>query len=238
MHSGPICQIVPQDILDPDRLSLIYKSPATLYWSDDWSPDFYLLLARAGFISVCLDHPQYGQLLIPQIQAGYAVLDWQNRHCGRSMNRWQRSSRFAEQEYRLSLDHDLEAIVDGIRQTHGDENWLEGRYVELVRELARSGTREDFRLMTVGLLAREGELIAGEIGYRVGRVYTSLSGFFRRDNRLDNHAGKLQLHLLAEELEARGFAFWNLGQPEMAYKIDLGAKVVPRRDFLARWPQN
>jgi Leu/Phe-tRNA-protein transferase len=107
--------------------------------------------------------------------------------------------------------------------------------VELLRQLADTDPEANFRLTATGLLARDGELIAGEVGYEVGKVYTSLTGFFYRENRLDNHAGKLQLHLLAGELEVRGFAFWNLGQPEMAYKIQFGAEVVPREEFLRRW---
>ncbi len=78
-------------------------------------------------------------------------------------------------------------------------------------------------------------MVAGEIGYRVGRVYTSLTGFFdRRDPELRN-VGTLQLVLLARHLEASGFAFWNLGQPEMQYKRDLGAPALPRPVFLRRW---
>jgi Leu/Phe-tRNA-protein transferase len=230
-----IYQILPEDVLDPERLRMIYRGPETFYCSDDWSPEFYILLAKAGFISICVTHPVVGEILIPQIQSGYAVLDWENRHCERSMRRWQRSAAFANQNYRLSLDHDLEEIIAGIQKTHGDENWLEGRYVELLRQLADTDLGANFRLTATGLLARDGELIAGEVGYEIGKVYTSLTGFFHRGNRLDNHAGKLQLHLLAGELESRGFAFWNLGQPEMAYKIQFGAEVVPREDFLERW---
>jgi Leu/Phe-tRNA-protein transferase len=230
-----IYQISAEDVLDPEKLRMIHSRPETFYWSDDWSPEFYILLAKTGFISICFTHPDSGQLLIPQIQASYAVLDWGNRRCGRSMKRRQRSRSFADQNYRLSLDHDLEEIIAGIQKTHGDESWLEGRYVELLQQLVDSDPGAGFCLTGTGLLARDGELIAGEMGYEVGKVYTSLTGFFHRENRVDNHAGKLQLHLLAEELESRGFAFWNLGQPEMAYKIQFGAKVVPRGEFLGRW---
>ena len=43
------------------------------------------------------------------------------------------------------------------------------------------------------------------------------------------------LVLLADYLESQGFAFMNLGQPYMDYKIALGAKVYEREDFLIRW---
>ena len=78
-------------------------------------------------------------------------------------------------------------------------------------------------------------LVAGELGYTTGSVYTSLSGFCTRSDREWRHFGNLQLLLLAKALETRGYAFWNLGHPGMAYKRALGAQTLPRRKFLARW---
>jgi len=223
-------------LLNPERLRAIYRNPETGYYSYIWSPEFYIKIAKAGFIPFCKSFPHLGQCLTPEIQDHTIVLDLKNRHCERSMKRWQRSARFADQKYRLSFDHDPWEIVAGIQKTHGEEVWLRGRYIELLDQLVEIGPREDFRLVTVGLLARDGDLIAGEVGYEVGNFYTSLSGYFDRGNRIDNHAGKLQLHLLAEELENRGIKFWNLCQPPMPYKFQLGAKEIPRAEFLKLWP--
>jgi len=41
--------------------------------------------------------------------------------------------------------------------------------------------------------------------------------------------------MLAKVLEGLNVEFWNLGHPFMKYKIDLGAKVYPRDEFLKRW---
>lgn len=237
MEQERILRLSPEDLLNPERLEAIYESPDSYYWSDDWSPGFYRILTQAGFLPVSFNHPDLGQILIPQMHANFAVLDWEDRRPERSMERWRRSERFAEQNYRLDMDHDLEEILRGIQAVHGEDNWLQGRYVELLRKLTSDERQSHCRIRAVGLLARQDELIAGELGYEVGAVYTSLSGFFHRGNRLDNHAGKLQLHLLAAELEERGFVFWNLGQPEMEYKFKLGAKKVPRAEFLTRWPR-
>lgn len=236
MSSSTIPHLRADDLRDPERLQLIYEHPATFYWTQDWSPEFYILQARAGLIATGLFHPQLGAVLVPEMQTHYAVLDWQNRHGERSTKRWQRSARFADQNYRLSHHHDFEAILQGIRTTHGDENWLQGPYVDLLRDLFRREGDGNFRLTTTGLLAREGELIAGEIGYEICQTYTSLTGFCRRDRDIDRHAGKLQLHWLAESLEERAFAFWNLGHPHMPYKLQLGAQILAREEFLSRWP--
>lgn len=77
-------------------------------------------------------------------------------------------------------------------------------------------------------------MIAGELGIIIGRTYTSLSGFSNREKCYRNY-GTAQLVLLAQYLEQNGFAFLNLGQPYMPYKLNLGAKVYDRDIFLTRW---
>ncbi len=226
-----------EDLLDPERLEEIYRQPETIYWTTDWSPRAYIAFAKAGFIATSTFHPELGHLLLPEIQSSYATLDWKDLHQERSMLRWQRSAEFADQNYRLVQNHDFEAIIRGLDGTHGRRNWLRGNYVALLQGLFATTDLDDFQLTTTGLLARDGDLVAGEIGYQIDRVYTSLTGFFDRTNPSDNHAGKLQLHLLAKELQKASFAFWNLGHPEMPYKTQLGAKTVSRADFLRRWPK-
>jgi Leu/Phe-tRNA-protein transferase len=73
-------------------------------------------------------------------------------------------------------------------------------------------------------------LVAGELGYVVGGVYTSLTGFSLRDAGAAS-AGAVQLLATARLLDANGFALWDLGMG-MAYKTDLGAADVPRADFI------
>lgn len=65
-----IAPIFAEDVLDPERLRMIYRRPETFSWSADWSPEFYILPAKAGYIFICVSHPDYGQLLIPRIQSG------------------------------------------------------------------------------------------------------------------------------------------------------------------------
>ena len=153
------------------------------------------------------------------------------------MERWLKSKNFQAQEYRLSLHHDLNDIMNGVKQCHSDNCWLIPPYANLLRQL-RSIPDPNFQLIPVGLLNKDDHLIAGEIGYRTGRIYTSLTGFFDRSDPDHNHAGKLQMHLLAKHLEKQNFAFWNLGHPGMQYKLDLGAKALPRTEFLSLWEEH
>ena len=73
------------------------------------------------------------------------------------------------------------------------------------------------------------KLVAGEIGYTTGAIYTSFAGFHSK-----NGSGSVQLAILGLLLIASGFALWDLGM-EIPYKLSLGAAVVPRKTFLEIW---
>ena len=222
------------DFASPERLEEIYASERELYWTTDWSPEFYIAQAKAGFIATSIDlgFPEPFRILLPEIQHAYAVLDWENLHVSRSMRRWMRSEVCRREEYRLEVGIDFSDVLVGIDRSH-PENWMEGRYHGLLEDLA-SGTWDGFGLLPVGMYDARGRLVAGEMGLRTGKVYTSLTGFMdRRDPDLCN-AGKLQLIRLGEWLRDAGFAFWNLGHPYMQYKLDLGAEITQRSDFLKR----
>ncbi len=225
-----------RDLLSGERLQQIYGGEADYYWSDEWTPEFFVAQAKAGFISISYETEKegLGQVLLPQIHSANAVLDWGDLHLSKSTRRWMRSDRFRRADYRLSLDHSLDAVLEGIARCHGENNWLDGRYPGLLNGV-KSRRWANFTLLPVGIVDGEGTLLGGEIGCVTGRVYTSMSGFLDRSVPGFNHVGKLQLYWLGEYLRDAGFAFWNLGQPYMEYKFSLGAKRVSRAEFLERW---
>lgn len=205
----------------------IYPDDREYYWCDDFSPDTYIAFAKAGFISV--SHRVNGDLvLLPEMQEEYALLDFSDLHISHNVAKFIR-----KRGYRLEFNTQIENVITSIQNTYED-CWMIGEYAQLMIHLSQNNY-EDFRLFSTELFDEEnGKLIAGEIGYITRNVYTSLTGFHNPDKRYENW-GSLQLVLLGNHLENEGIRFWNLGHPQMEYKIDLGAKVVSRADFLEKW---
>ncbi len=204
------------------------------YWSDVWDPLFFADLARAGFIPVAMDHGQLGPILLPEMQTAYAVLDWEDLHVPGHVRKILGRGSLEGRGFALFESNDPNRVIAAVRKQFGEENWLTARYGKLLGELAAYPFPKGyFRLRATELY--EGDLlVAGELGYEIGGTYTSLTGF---SSRLREHRnrGTLQLVLLARSLQQEGFAFWNLGHPYMEYKRALGARILEREDFLARW---
>lgn len=74
-------------------------------------------------------------------------------------------------------------------------------------------------------LWQDGKLVAGELGFSVGGIYTSQTGF-----RTGSGTGSIQLFVLGQLLLERGCKLWDFGM-EMGYKNDLGASTIPRAEW-------
>jgi Leu/Phe-tRNA-protein transferase len=224
-----ISYITLEDVKNQETLEqYIYPNMrVNYYWSDDFFPQMYIALAQAGFISVTHIHEDR-LLLLPEIQTHYAVLDYENLRIGKRVAKMLLSARF-----RLAFNTRFDAVLSFIQNAYED-CWMKGEYAELMHTFSQN-SYENFELFSTELYDEDnGELIAGEIGYITHNIYTSLSGFHNPSKAYSNW-GTLQLVLLAHHLKEQGVRFWNLGHASMEYKIDLGAKILSRADFLAKW---
>jgi Leu/Phe-tRNA-protein transferase len=194
------------------------------YWSDDFTPEYYIAQAKAGFIAVT-DQYEEQELLLPEIQYTYAVLDFEDLHISKKVK-----NLLTKKNLHLEVTQELDEVVSLINTSHKN-CWLSPAYLKILNET--KGLDANFNLISIGI-REDNVLVSGEIGYVIGKTYTSLSGFSSRKKCYRNY-GTAQLVLLAQYLQASGFAFWNLGQPYMSYKLALGAKIYDRKEFLVRW---
>ena len=218
---------LPYDVVTDRKLLQEHIYPdmhKNYYWSEDFSAAYYIAQAKAGFIAVT-DSFEEEELLLPEIQFAYTLLDFDDLHISRKVHKL-----LKQKKLELCIGEELDEVVHAIEMTHKN-NWLTPKYLAMLKET--QGKDEHFKVISA-YIRENHELVAGEIGYIVGRTYTSLSGFTRREKRYNNY-GTAQLVLLARYLQKEGFAFWNLGQPYMDYKFALGARVYERSDFLERW---
>jgi len=214
------------DVTDPNiLLNNIYPNMyKNYYWSDDFSAEYYIAQAKAGFIAVT-DYYEDKELLLPEIQFSYALLDFKDLHISRKVN-----TLLNKKALQLEISQHIDEVVEQINNSHKN-CWLTQRYFEMLK--ATQSLDDNFELVSVGI-RDNGILLAGEIGYIIGGTYTSLSGFSSREKQYANY-GTAQLVLLAQYLEKNQFEFWNLGQSYMTYKLALGAKIHERQEFLKRW---
>ena len=193
------------------------------YWSDDFSPEYYIAQAQAGFIAVT-DIYEGCELLLPEIQYSYALLHYDNLHTSRKVKK------LLDQGLELTVTSDIDAVCEKIRSYHKN-CWLTPAYQATLN--ATKSVEADFQIVAA-YIEEEGEMVAGEVGYIIGESYTSLSGFSSRLKRFRNY-GTAQLVLLAHFLHEHGIDFWNLGQSYMPYKFALGAVQYEREAFLKLW---
>lgn len=200
------------------------------YASYSFSPSFYVKLCQTGFIATSHFDTKNTQLLLPEMQFEYAVLEFENIHISKKVNTLLKQS-----HYTFSKSSRLEEVLTCI-ETYHEKSWLTQKYTTMLLEIYNQ-TFENFELASFELCNENNELIAGEVGYFIGNCYTSLSGFFKKEKQYNNW-GKLQLVLLCNYLQHHQYDFWNLGHASLEYKIHLGAKVYSRVQFLEKWQES
>jgi len=201
------------------------------YVCDNFSSSLYIKLARAGFISTSVQLTSKKYYLLPEIQFEYAVLEFKDLHISKKVRKIMNKNNYIFQESKNI--EDIKNIINSINNYHKD-SWICKEYEEMLLELFQKKSK-DFKLLGFELFDKQTkELIAGELGYKIGNIYTSLTGFLKKEKKYNNF-GKLQLVLLSKYLENSSYDFWNLGHACLEYKIDLGSKILKRDEFLEKW---
>ena len=168
-------------------------------------------------------------ILTPKLHYQRCLLHPAAAHITRTVRR--ESSR-----YLFSMNHAFDAVLGNCVGRHGD-GWL---VPDLVRSFSvlhsqRMDSPVAFVSAEVWTDAGTGEaglpasprLVAGEIGYLIGSVYASLTGYSSVSG-----AGSVQLGALGAFLAGAGVGIWDLGM-SLGYKHALGGRVYGRQEFLS-----
>lgn len=213
-------------------------------------------LCSEGFLPIATDG-----VLLPKLHAQRCVISLpDDLHVSKS-------TRKKAKHFTFTVNRAFDRVVAGCQRQHGDRCWLYPPLVRAFKEINERGKvdaevfQEDgrsstgrvcpVRLYSIEIWDSEGDLVAGELGYTVGSIYTSLTGFSSQDS-----AGSIQLSALGRLLSTLGFSLWDLGKRqlqgakhavlirnpyfgflitlgmEMPYKFSLGSKLMPRQQFL------
>lgn len=200
-------------------------------WSFDFEPNFFCELAHAGFnstsIEIATDNDFMVQVLTPCYEPERNVLQCLKTHVSKNVRK--RAKR-----YSLTVDAAYDDVLLGCVRHHG-EGWLFRGMRCLLRHLRQRGYTgsKGIRIAThsIELWDEHGELVAGDLGYTMGAVYVSQTGFHKEGTR---GAGETHLVLMAALLYRLGHAWFDLGQAR-TYKAALGAETLDRAAWFKRF---
>jgi len=205
--------------------------PAEMGWSLDMEPDFFCELAYEGFNPISMEVPTddgvVAQILTPCFELQRNVITCLQTHVGKKVRRRARN-------YSLTVDEAYDDVMRGCIECHG-EAWLHRGLRWLLRKLRKEGYQGDksinLKLRSFELWDKHGKLVAGDLGYTIGALYISQSGFHCEGSV---GAGEVQLVLMSALLYKMGHTWFDLGQAR-DYKAALGAETLGRESWLKRF---
>jgi leucyl/phenylalanyl-tRNA---protein transferase len=145
-----------------------------------------------------------------------AVLSLDALHVSRSLARTLRSGRF-----RVTLNAAFEAVIDGCAAR--EETWITPALRQAYVRLHWLGWTH-----SVEVWGPQGELAGGLYGVAVGGLFAAESMFHRARD-----ASKVALVALVQHARRVGSTLLDVQVPS-AHLASLGARAIPRRDYLAR----
>jgi len=186
---------------------------------ENFKPQYLMNLMSSGFYIMSVHTRSQRCLVEAMHHLSRSVLFFDHLHIKKSIKKYLLI-------YELRENTDFDVIVDKCVKKHNN-HWLSKQLVEAIKEI-HNINNPNVTFISFGLY-RDGILVAGDFGSKVGRIYSSYSGFFDEDN-----SGSVQMILTAQYLEKNGFAFWDLGMP-VEYKSTIGAKIINLEDFIILW---
>lgn len=139
-------------------------------------------------------------------------------HVARRLSRTIRQRRFD-----VRFDTDFEQVIRqcaSLRQTDGDGTWITPEMIAAYIRLHRHGFASSAEAW------REGRLVGGVYGVRLGRAFFGESMF-----HIETDASKVAFVKLVEHLKAQGVSLIDC-QVTSHHLLQFGTREIPRADFL------
>jgi Leu/Phe-tRNA-protein transferase len=207
----------PEDVMDA-IINTNYPYESCI--GENFKPEYLMSLVKSGFyIMSRYDGYLHTYNLEAMHHLSRSVLFFDRLHIKKSIKKY-----FSKYELRFNTDFDT--IVDKCVKNHNDA-WLTKPLVDSIKKIHELN-KEEVNFVSFGLY-RDNKLVAGDFGSKVGRIYSSYSGYYEESN-----AGTVQMILTAQYLEKEGFAFWDLGMP-VDYKKTIGGRILNLEDFISLW---
>lgn len=177
----------------------------------------------------------YRQGIFPWMIEGYdlvpwfcppkrAIIEFAEIHIPKSLRKTQKRS-----EFTFTIDKAFEEIVFAcakIKRNGQKGTWITQDIYDSYNELHRLG-----KAHSVEVWDTEGELVGGLYGVDAGGVFCGESMFHRRSD-----TSKLAFLHLVEQLKSRGATWLDIQVMTPHFQV-LGAKEIPRSDFLVKLEQ-
>jgi len=185
-----------------------------------FAPQFIDEVCYHGYFPMAIDIGKF--IMAIKLHNNRCVLPLKDLHV-------ERTTRQIAGKYQFSVDLAFDEVVSMVLAKHGD-NWLCPMLRKSFKEIFTNP--QNYRTKLHSCEVWDGDkIVAGELGYVVGGIYTSLTGSY-----LLPRTGSVQLCTMGRLLQARGYDLWDFGM-EMDYKKALGANSIPRAQWLAQVKQ-
>ena len=148
-----------------------------------------------------------------------AIIEFETFHPSRSLQKFLRKKPFEVTVNRAFTEviQECAALAPGRRST-----WITSEFITAYSDLHRQGHAHSLEIW------QHEKLVGGIYGVAIGGYFAGESMFHRVAN-----ASKAALYYLVQHLMARDFALLDIQRPTRV-TLQMGATLIPRRDFLKR----